>query len=311
MKPLQKFGAWFASLLAAFFLLATLVFVPWRMGYADSYAISAGPESVGLQFEEIALSPSDQKLTLRAWFMPAESPRALLLYVHGGNTNKQDRFFGGLDYARALHQRGVAILALDLRNHGASDPSRSRKLTFGLEEQHDARAGLEWLRARHPDVPIYAHGNSMGGATLLHMAAGGAKLDGLVLVDPVLHNGDVALGGLSATLNAPRWLVAPSAWVSTHVFNRATLPTDPSSAAADLDLPILLIQDAKDPITRPTHARAFAARNPRVRLVEIDLSPSDGERPGSGAWGSHVSAFRRQPALLLGEVGGFMKLEDR
>jgi alpha-beta hydrolase superfamily lysophospholipase len=100
---------------------------------------------------------------------------AAVLFVHGGNANREDSYFGALDYYKSLHDRNISVLAIDLRNHGASDKSASGHLTFGREEQLDAKAGLDWIHAEHPELRIFGSADSMGGATLLHLAAAGIQ----------------------------------------------------------------------------------------------------------------------------------------
>lgn len=283
-----------------------LVIVPLRLGSADSPAIARTPADRGLDFRDVELHPSDQAITIRGWWMPADQPRAALLFVHGGNANREDFYFGALDYYRALHDRRISVLAIDLRNHGASDRSASGRLTFGKEEQFDARAGLDWLRRECPELPILGSADSMGGATLLHLAAAGGRFDRLILVDPVLDNEDAITGAVAATLGVSRTLALPTAWSALHLVNAEPLPSNAMDVAADLAVPILLVQDETDPVTRAAFAREFAARNRHVQLFVIGLAADDAVHVGTSGWGSHVSAFRRQPAQVTAIIDRFL-----
>jgi len=287
-------------------IFVALVVLPLLLASANSPALMHTPADKGLAFRDIELHPGDQPITIRAWWMPAAGPVAATLFVHGGNANREDFYLGALDYYRALHERNISVLAIDLRNHGASDRSASGHLTFGKEEQFDARAALDWLRATCPGLPIVGSGNSMGGATLLHLAAAGGRLDGLVLVDPVLDNESAITGAIAATLGVPRALAIPTAWSAIHLVSTQTLPANPIDAAASLSVPVLLIQDETDPVARAQFARAFAQRNSHVELHVIGLADDDAVQVSAGGWGAHVSAFRRQPKKVMTIVDRFL-----
>ena len=229
-----------------------------------------------------------------------------MLFVHGGNANREDFYFDALDFYRSLHERNINVLTIDMRNHGASDKSASGHLTFGREEQYDARAALAWLRAKSQGLRIFGAANSMGGATLLHLAVGGGQFDGLVLVDPALNYEDAITGGVAAMLGVPRPLAVPTAWSALHLVRLETLPADPIDAAKGVSVPILLIQDETDPITRVQFARTFAERNGNVELHVIGLADDDAVRLSASGWGTHVSAFRRQPKRVMEIVDRFL-----
>jgi uncharacterized protein len=286
-------------------ILALLV-LPRLLASANSPALAHTPSDKGLAFEDVELHPSDQAITIRGWWMPADRAVACVLFVHGGNANREDFYFGALDFYRALHDRSIGVLAIDLRNHGASDRSASGRLTFGKEEHLDARAALGWIRSRCVDLPVFGSADSMGGATLLHLASAGDRFDGLILVDPILANEDAIIGAIAATVGLPRALVVPTAWSALNLVNAETLPPDPMEVASRLAVPILVIQDETDPVTQAPFARAFAARNPNVELHVIGLASDDAVRVGAGGWGAHVSAFRRQPGRVLQILDRFL-----
>jgi acylglycerol lipase len=95
-------------------------------------------------------------------WLPAAPPRATILALHGLN-----------DYSRAFEQtgaflaeRGFAVYAFDQRGFGRA-PQRGI-WAGGDRMADDARQVARLLRIRHPDVPLYGLGESMGGAVLLH-----------------------------------------------------------------------------------------------------------------------------------------------
>ena len=129
--------------------------------------------------------------------MPDRRPRAVILALHGFN-----------DYSRAFERPGeywtkkrIATYAYDQRGFGEA-PHR------GIWAGHktmaaDAAAALDLVRTRHPGVPVYVLGESMGGAIAM-IAAPALQADGLVLVAPALR-GRRRLGFLAS---AALWLTA-------------------------------------------------------------------------------------------------------
>ncbi len=135
-------------------------------------------------------------LPLRRW-MPDRRPRAVILALHGFN-----------DYSRAFERPGeywtkkrIATYAYDQRGFGEA-PHR------GIWAGHktmaaDAAAALDLVRTRHPGIPVYVLGESMGGAIAM-IAAPTLRADGLVLVAPALR-GRRRLGFFAS---AALWLTA-------------------------------------------------------------------------------------------------------
>ena len=82
--------------------------------------------------------------------------------------------------------------------------------------------------------------------------------------------------------------------------------------AAKLDLPILLIQDPQDPVTRLPFARELARRNPRVRLwLAPRIDADDPRLAWKERWGSHVAAFEFFPQQTVAQITGFIAAASR
>jgi len=124
-------------------------------------------------------------LPLRRW-LPEATPKAVILGLHGFN-----------DYSRAFEApgawfaaHGIATYAYDQRGFGgAPDPgywAGTDTLTA------DLRAAVAALRGRHPGIPFYVLGNSMGGAVALAAFADGPieGVDGAILSAPAVWGRD-------------------------------------------------------------------------------------------------------------------------
>ena len=140
----------------------SLVLAPPYMVATSPYWVDVDPGDRGLAFES-TLIPSDE-LLLRAWWIPAEQPRAELIFVHGAGSNRISEFVGSLDFYRTLNELGVSVVTMDLRNHGKS-PVTDGRLRMGATEWRDVIAAGKWLDAHQAsELPRLVLGASMGAA---------------------------------------------------------------------------------------------------------------------------------------------------
>lgn len=92
----------------------------------------------------------------------------------------------------ALHDRGVASLAIDLRGHGESLVQDGRRLDYRAfdDEQHqgyleDVRAALSWLRSRgFEERQVLLVGASIGANAALAIAAEKSAIPAVALLSP-------------------------------------------------------------------------------------------------------------------------------
>lgn len=127
------------------------------------------------------------RLPIRAW-MPGgpAKPTAVILALHGYNdySNAFDRA------AHRLAQAGIATYAYDQRGFGST---RDPGVWAGADTLvDDARTAASLIRARHPGVPLYLLGESMGGAVILATLSrpGAPAVDGAILVAPAVWGRD-------------------------------------------------------------------------------------------------------------------------
>jgi len=195
---------------------------------------------------------SSDGVPIAGWYIPAASgvgaTGPTVLIVHGGKTNKS----GVLKYAPPFHATYNLVL-LDLRNSGRSGAAAS---TWGLREQLDLRAMIDWLvRAKSPSW-IGVMGNSNGGATALTEAGTDPRVRALVL-DSMHAMVTAQLGSvLESENNLPAW---PGSWaIVTGASLRigADITTvDPIRTIARVgDRPVLLIHGSADLVDRPAES---------------------------------------------------------
>lgn len=232
-------------------------------------------------------------LPLRVW--PANPhPKAIVLAVHGMN-----------DYANAFSRpaevwarEGITTYAYDQRGFGGT-PYRGTWASADLLVQDVQRMTL-LLRARHPHVPLYLLGESMGGAIVLLALTRPdlVSVDGAILSAPAVWGGE-----------AMNWFFRASLWLGAHTFPESKvtgkglkrwasdnvevlrgLARDPlfikgtrldavygvtelmgeAFASADkigTDVPILLLYGARDEIIPREPVQAFEKRLPPHRVA--------------------------------------------
>ena len=283
-----------------------LVAIPQASITVERIALTTSPADAGLEFEAFTISPQDSDLNLEGWWMPAANARAVLVFIHGGGSNRHSSYFDSLNFYRAMIDQGISVVVIDLRNHGASG-SDKRGLQFGRTEKYDALAAINWARKKSANLPLFAMGISMGGATVIQAAAVGAKLDGLILLDALLDTEDTFKQGAWVETGLPPALFAVSAWAATTFYG---LPGGDDQAlliAGALTLPILAIQDPDDPVTRAPYSTELARQNPSVTLwtaPTIDAAHPD--LKWKNRWGSHVSAFQFYPRETVAQIMEFI-----
>jgi len=133
---------------------------------------------------EAALMADGYRLPVRHWGN-AERPRALMLALHGFK-----------DYSNAfatlgpyLATQGILTFAYDQRGFGAT----ARRGRWGGEERliADLKTLTRLLRKRHPGLPLFLLGESMGGAVIMASATqADTGADGIVLVAPAVWSRD-------------------------------------------------------------------------------------------------------------------------
>lgn len=281
--------------------------LPSYLMRAQDIPFTASPGDVGLEFEDVSIDVPGEDLQLSAWWMPAEAATAVVLFIHGANSNKEDTYFGALDYYAEWVARRHHVLAVDLRNHGGSSRTNSGRLAYGREEHRDVSAAITRLAELAPGVPIIGSGVSMGGATLIEAAARDERLKALVLVDPLLDPESATLEGMVAVTGLPHFLLMPTLWSARTFFGLGDGGATPLETAATLDLPVLLIQDPDDPVTRAEFASELARANAHVTLDLVP--PAAADHPvivESGPWGSHAGAFRLDPEGTMQRIERFL-----
>jgi len=148
----------------------------------------AGPPTAPRLADKVLVADDGTRLPLRVW-LPTGKPRAVILALHGFN-DYSNAFTGP---AEAWTKDGIATYAYDQRGFGEA-PQRGRwpgeqRLT------DDLATASRLIHARHPGVPLYLLGESMGGAIVIAAVTGAAGTpppitDGIILTAPAVWGRD-------------------------------------------------------------------------------------------------------------------------
>lgn len=117
----------------------------------------------------------------RAW-LPVEPMRAVVVLAHGYAEHLGRYYY----FAAALNARGFGVYALDHWGHGKSDGARGFVPAFSAFTD-GVEALLGEVERRHPEVPRFLVGHSMGGLiAAAHLVTHQSHYAGAVLSGPAI-----------------------------------------------------------------------------------------------------------------------------
>ncbi|HUT20598.1 MAG TPA: alpha/beta fold hydrolase [Anaerolineae bacterium] len=231
--------------------------------------------------EEVPHYASQEGLALAyRLFEPAGAPQQVLIVLH-------DTLLHGGWYAelgQALAVEGVAVYLPDRRGRGRSAGEAPIEGAERADLVEDIAAMVVAARNRYPQAPIYlgAHGRAAGLAT--SYLAAGRPAAGLVLLTPVMSEGqpNVRQEGWHALARAHpvEALLAQSGLIHWHAWRYnwpssmqeadplletglsiadllETMPDDLDAAYAAVTVPLLVVQGAQDPLFLPEQTEAW------------------------------------------------------
>lgn len=262
------------------------------------------------------LSADGVRLPLRGW-QPQGAPKAVVLALHG--MNDYSNFFD--EPGHALAAQGIAAYAYDQRGFGAGP--RPGFFSTPAAMAADLRAAAALVAERHPGVPLYLLGESMGGAVVMLAVADTPppQVKGVILSAPAVW-GRSSMGFFQ---RAALWLsyqVAPG-WELTG----RGLDIKPSD-----NIPMLRKLAADPLVIKATRVDAIsglvdlmdaaAAAAPRVRLPALVLyGEKDEVVPADPTWAmvetlpdtkgaQRVALYRNGYHMLLRDLQAGVVLDD-
>ena len=247
-------------------VIALLLVLVWglqrRLIYLPSGSVDS-PAAAGLHgARDVVLETSDG-LKLRGWFIPAAAAsRGMAVLVANCNAGNRS---GRVPLARALSERGLAVLLFDYRGYGGNQGSPNER---GLAR--DVRAAYRFLvdEAGVPSDRLLYYGESLGAAVVVELATE-HRPAGLVLRSPFV---DLASVGQAHYRYLPVKLLLKDRFpLADHL--------------AAVHAPVTVVYGTGDTIVPAEQSRAVADAAPNLRqLVAVE------------------SADHNDPALLDGDL---------
>ena len=252
---------------------------------------AGGAESGALRGHQVHFPARDQRARIAAWYLPAESARGAVVFVHGRNSCRGDALKGQtVDLARRLNARGLSVLMIDLRGHGQSTRGR---LTYGWRERDDVLGAVDYLLERgYEGGTIGLLGASMGGVAALGAAAADDAIGAVVAASPYADFGAMIDRCFTSMCGLPR-LFVPGALLAGRLLTGIDLRhVRALDHARQLrGRPLVIIHARHDPLVPVADARALAiAGDATLWLTECRV---------------HIGSFASDPAGYGARVAEF------
>ncbi len=178
-KPHLNRKGWFSSPTARVFFLSIAVFIGIALPPAVKADVVRNDESA---------DSANSKLPLYEWSDSSKQPKAIVITVHGAT--QEAGCFEVL--AKQLALQGFLVCSVDLRGHGQwhyrPDTYKTGYTVDYKQSALDIEHLFDVLGNDHPDLPIYAVGESCGAAVLVTAISDRpAAVKGLILASVGTH----------------------------------------------------------------------------------------------------------------------------
>lgn len=237
-------------------LLLLPIFLPYFPGlmllHRYKIANPAMPlELLGRAYQDVSLR-TDDGLTIRGWFIPAQQPsERTMLLIHGIGNNRTN----ALTFHEAADALRANLFLIDLRGHGDSD---GHTISLGWREKLDVLAAVCYLRTERPGQArvIIGMGISMGSSGLLAAASEiDPPLDGIILDSAFASVTDLTDGILFAVPGPLRpCLTLPGLPLASFTADCTLADVRPVDRIGAIRAPVLIIHARNDALVPVDHA---------------------------------------------------------
>lgn len=264
-------------------------------------------------------------LPLRAWIPNPHHPEAVIIALHGFNDYSNSYAESGKYWAA----RGIVTYAYDQRGFGRADRTGLWHGSRALAE--DLRSVVEVIRRKHPGLPVYIVGESMGGAVVMTAMADpkAPEVDGIILSAPAVW-GRAGMGPIERiglwffSHTVPWYAVKAGDWgvrrrASDNIEMLRALGRDPlvikatrieaihglvdlmdaaQQAAPKLEVPTLVLYGEKDEIIPPDST---------YRTIGTLVGLGDERRVAIYPEGYHMLMRDLQAEVVLNDIAAWIK----
>jgi pimeloyl-ACP methyl ester carboxylesterase len=186
-----------------------------------------------------------------------------------------------------LHELGLSVLVLDLRNQGTSPQDPSGYVQFGATEWRDVEAAVDYVRSLGATSVVLSGSGTGGSAAMGYLAHGnGADISGVILEGPHLDPEESVQAKVGRErvpllgLPVPDVLGDMATLITSQRFGIDWGAVDYTSFAPGLNTPVLLMHGGRDFEAPLEVSRTFAA-GAADGMVQLEIF----DAAGSGeAW---------------------------
>ncbi|MFT3712151.1 MAG: alpha/beta fold hydrolase [Archangium sp.] len=203
-------------------------------------------------------------VALFGWrFAPKDTPRAVVVFVHGKDINRQHF----VSAAERFVAEGYAVVAYDQRAHGES---KGEFVTYGAKEAGDLSLVIDTALARFGrELPVAVVGESLGAAVVLQAAAQDPRIKLVVAGAPFADLQTVVRDKAPFFLDAKAQARAVEVAEREAHFNVADV--SPVKSAAKITVPVLLLHGSEDAYLPMKHSlRIYEALAGPRRFVRLE-----------------------------------------
>ncbi|HQI81172.1 MAG TPA: alpha/beta hydrolase [Deltaproteobacteria bacterium] len=225
------------------------------------------PAEAGLAYEDVRFKAADG-IMLSGWWVPAERPRATVLFCHGNGGN----ISSCMDTLMVCRRLNLNVFLFDYRGYGSSEGSPSEQGTY-LDA--DAAWGYLTSERKLPPEGIIVWGRSLGGAIAARTAA--SRAPGCVIIES-------AFTSLPDLVNDRFWRV-PDWVLEGYTY-------DTRSSLERINVPVLIIHSPDDEVIPFRHGRdLYGSIRGEGAFVEIRGSHNRGFIESMVLYESSIRAF--------------------
>ncbi|MBK9710801.1 MAG: alpha/beta fold hydrolase [Kouleothrix sp.] len=255
---------------------------------------SQTPAALSLTYSDVRFPAREDGVEISGWYIPRDGSRNAVVLVHGWNSSRTNEFQGHfVDFAAALHDRGLAVMLIDLRGHGQSADAH---FSFGIRERYDVEGAVDWLKGQgFKPGSIGVLGVSMGGAAGIGAAADDPDIGALVEDCSFAEIYPLIQREWGNTTPLPQIFLPSTVLMGRLLFGYAIWDARPVDEIGKIPpRPLLIIHGSADAFTPVEHGRQLHAAAPSAEYWEV---------PGA----DHAHSYAANPQAYVDRVAGFFE----
>ncbi len=250
------------------------------------------PAHYSLAYQDVRFPAAIDQLPIAGWYIPRADATQAVILVHGKDSSRTAEFKSGfVELAQALHERGLAVLMIDLRGHGQSGDAH---YSFGLLERRDIEGAAEWLKQQgFKPGRIGVLGISLGAGSSIGATADDPDIGALVedsgyaAIYPIIQKEWSKASGL------PDFMLPGTVIMGRVLYGYNVADSRPVDDIQRIGpRPVLIIHGQQDHLIPESEAEQLKAALPSAEMWIV---------PGV----DHAGAYRADPATYTQRVADF------